>query len=281
MNIDRALTIRASGFLKYKAAILLGSVLFLLASCSSENDDTILIGRESSSLDIPALYSTVDSIIVRIAYEPEAEPFTGMVFNDTDCWELLRLNTAVLFQGRPIEPDVFVPVDLSEMVEIPSQEEQSWTAAEIMDLAESIWEQEESSVSQEFFILFLKGYLDDDGVTNTSVLGVSIVGTPVVAVFKDVVLSSSSQSVVLRFVEQATLIHEFGHIMGLVDNGVPMVTDHLDPDHIRHCINEDCVMYWLNEGASDLGTFARQIISTDSLIMYGDQCLNDTRSYIP
>ena len=82
------------------------------------------------------------------------------------------------------------------------------------------------------------------------------------------------------FVEQATLVHEFGHVMGLVDNGIPMVSDHLDPDHPRHCTNEECVMYWQNEGAADLRDFVQQMMSTGSLIMFGEECLDDTRSYM-
>jgi len=273
---------RVLRFLEYGLKLVPALIIIFLAGCSSGSDDTILIiNRESFSLDIPALYTTVDSIIVYVAYESDAAPFTGTVLNDTGCWELLQTNIAALFLGRVPEPDVFVPEDLSEMVEFATQDEQTWTATEIIDLAESIWEQEESSFSQEFFILYLNGYLDDEGEPNYSVLGVSIVDTPVIAVFKDVVLNSSSQMAVRRFVEQATLVHEFGHIMGLVDNGVPMVTDHLDPEHERHCINEDCVMYWLNEGASDLRDFAEQLISTDSAIMYCAECLDDTRGYIP
>jgi len=256
--------------------------LFFLASCSSGSDDTILIvSRETFSLDITALYTTVETIVVHTAYEVDAEPYTGIAVSDISCWELLHANIISLFQSRLIEPEVFVPEDLSEMTEIVPQDQETWTADEIIDLAETIWEQEESSYSQEFFIVFLKGSLDDDGEPNESVLGVNVVGTPVIVVFKDVVMNSSSQPTVRRFVEQATLVHEFGHVVGLVDNGVPMVTDHLDPGHERHCINDDCVMYWLNEGANDLKDFAEQLILTESAVMYCDDCLDDTRSYTP
>jgi hypothetical protein len=38
--------------------------------------------------------------------------------------------------------------------------------------------------------------------------------------------------------------HEFSHLMGLVNQGSPMQTDHLDPDNGAHCNNIHCLMYY-------------------------------------
>jgi hypothetical protein len=40
------------------------------------------------------------------------------------------------------------------------------------------------------------------------------------------------------------LEHEFGHLMGLVNQGSPMQTDHLDHANGAHCINSHCLMYY-------------------------------------
>ena len=45
-------------------------------------------------------------------------------------------------------------------------------------------------------------------------------------------------------VETAVLQHEFGHILGLVDNGTPAVQDHLDEANGAHCDVESCLMYF-------------------------------------
>ncbi len=45
-------------------------------------------------------------------------------------------------------------------------------------------------------------------------------------------------------VESSVLMHEFGHILGLVDTGSSMVTNHEDGEHEKHCNNENCLMYW-------------------------------------
>jgi hypothetical protein len=39
------------------------------------------------------------------------------------------------------------------------------------------------------------------------------------------------------------LVHEMGHLLGLVNNGVPMVTPHEDPEEAHHDADEDCVLH--------------------------------------
>jgi hypothetical protein len=55
-----------------------------------------------------------------------------------------------------------------------------------------------------------------------------------------------------RSILLATLLeHEFGHLMGLVDQGTPMLTDHRDAANGAHCDNADCLMYFdVEAGAS-------------------------------
>ena len=51
-----------------------------------------------------------------------------------------------------------------------------------------------------------------------------------------------------RYTEQSVLLHEVGHLLGLVNNGAPLTADHHDADHGAHCSNVDCVMYWMHAG---------------------------------
>jgi len=256
-------------------------MIFFLAGCSGDSSEDAGTVSDPMALDIPALYSTVDTITVLVAHEPGAEPFTDSSPTGGPYWSVLKNNIEALFEGRAIEPDTYVPSTLSEMDRISDQEQYVWSPDAILALAREIWGGNQSSYEVEFFVLFLKGYYAVEGVPEHQIIGVSIVGTPVIAVFKDVVLSSDTPSQVFRYVEQATLVHEFGHVMGLVNNGVPMVSDHLDPDHPRHCTNDRCVMYWLNEGAADMMRFARQVIQNGSVVMFCDECLEDTQSYAP
>jgi hypothetical protein len=46
------------------------------------------------------------------------------------------------------------------------------------------------------------------------------------------------------------LQHEFGHLLGLVDQGSPMQQDHKDTDNGAHCTNRSCLMYFSVETVS-------------------------------
>lgn len=52
------------------------------------------------------------------------------------------------------------------------------------------------------------------------------------------------------------LEHEFGHLLGLVNQGSPMQTNHLDAANGAHCINNKCLMYYDIETASNLSNLA-------------------------
>jgi hypothetical protein len=90
-----------------------------------------------------------------------------------------------------------------------------------------------------------------------------------------VVRSSSGLSNIQRYVEQSTLVHELGHAIGLVNNGVPLVSAHQDGPHGAHCTDTSCVMYWQNEGASAMAAWATQYVLSNSTILFKADCLAD------
>ncbi|MCW3078468.1 MAG: hypothetical protein JWO32_3077 [Bacteroidetes bacterium] len=51
--------------------------------------------------------------------------------------------------------------------------------------------------------------------------------------------------------ESSVAMHEFGHILGLVNAGSKMVSSHMDGAHAHHCNNKECLMYFAVE-TSDL-----------------------------
>lgn len=63
--------------------------------------------------------------------------------------------------------------------------------------------------------------------------------------------------------EGAVLVHEFGHVAGLVNNGAPMVTPHEDPDHPGHSANEKSVMHWAVESSAVLNLLDIENIPND------------------
>jgi hypothetical protein len=74
-------------------------------------------------------------------------------------------------------------------------------------------------------------------------------------------------------VESAVLQHEFGHLLGLVDNGSAMEKDHLDGAHGKHCINKKCLMYYAAETSDLVG-----ILLGSAIPSLDADCENDLRA---
>ncbi len=102
---------------------------------------------------------------------------------------------------------------------------------------------EQGSNSFAISVLVLDGEYQEENV-----LGIAY-GSSSVALMGKVIDDNSgglfrpSASVLYRSV----LRHELGHLFGLVDNGSPMVDDHLDREHGAHCDNQECLMYFSTE----------------------------------
>ncbi|MGD0209493.1 MAG: hypothetical protein ABSC14_00770 [Desulfomonilia bacterium] len=269
--------------LKYSFLSLLIGVLIALAgfSCgSSGNSGSNGTGQDPMALNLVTLYSTVRSITVHVAYEPDAVPFAGAFSDGGQFWSVLENNLNALFLGRITKPDISVPKDLSGMEQISKQAQTSWTTAEIEKLAQSTWDIPQTPTSAEFYVLFVNGYFKDQSGVNQQIIGLSLGGTSIVCVFKDVINASGYDMLIEEVIEQTTLVHEFGHTLGLVNDGVPMVTNHEDSEHPHHCTNENCVMFWENDG-SNRNVFIQKIVDSPSDVIYGPECLNDTQSYKP
>jgi hypothetical protein len=57
--------------------------------------------------------------------------------------------------------------------------------------------------------------------------------------------------------------HEFGHALGLVNNGALMVNAHEDGSHAGHSGNRNSVMYWAVESSNGLPLFGSNAPPTD------------------
>jgi hypothetical protein len=75
------------------------------------------------------------------------------------------------------------------------------------------------------------------------------------------------------------LVHELAHSVGFVNNGVTLRSAHHDTNHGAHCSNPNCVMYYLNEGSTDLSSFIDKFKDSQNAVMFDDACLYDAKSF--
>ncbi len=252
-------------------------ILLMLAACGangSGDDDDTPPGDASVHDNGEVFEPAVTNVVIEIDYETNKEPFTGSSLGSGDAFELSSTNLDRLFANRKT---ITLPDTLAEMEDIGTISDEELTVQDLLDLAAQRRNQTDGGDTKTYYLMFVSGRFTTDEGPQSGVLGVSIGTTGVIAMFKDVINSTNVIGFpnVVRFVEQATIIHELGHAFGLVDNGVPMVTPHRDTDHGAHCDDDSCVMYYLNEGASDATAFVRDKVLTGNQILFDANCLAD------
>jgi hypothetical protein len=256
-----------------RLALAVAVVLGACGGIGPSGDDT---GGDDTGGDdaVDVFDPAVTAVDVEIDYETGEAPYTGDILAFGDTFDITVGNLGRVFSGTKA---LSVPRTTAAMQDVGPIDDEELTTTDLLALAATHRQLADTATRKAYYLIFVSGnFADGDGV-QPGVLGVSIGRTGVVAMFKDVIESTRLVAFpnLERFVEQSTLVHELGHAIGLVDNGVAMVADHKDAEHGAHCSNQECVMYWLNEGASDAAQFARDYVTAGDAILFGDECLGD------
>ena len=242
----------------------------LLSGCTGKDSGSS--SDKGPTVGDPAL----TTIVLEVDYQPGAEPYTGAVGLSGDTWDLFQGNADALFAGTGVT--VLAPSALGEMGQLGAGSQEDYTVEDLLALSDGALDTVPDDETRVLHVLWLDGYFADADGRQDAVLGVSIGNTGVLAMFKPVIEGLGLSDAVRRFGEQATLIHEFGHAVGLVNNGLEMVTAHQDAEHGAHCSDDACVMYWANEGAADLAAFVVQYATSGDSVLFGADCRADVQA---
>jgi hypothetical protein len=120
---------------------------------------------------------------------------------------------------------------------------EDWTADEIRALADRSSRVTQGGAYAVLRVLFLGGTFEG----SDSILGVAVRGDTL-ALFSDSIDGATTPVLSGAAIEEAVLVHELGHLLGLVD--LARNTGRADPEHPGHSRNPASVMYWAVE--SDL-----------------------------
>ncbi|HJK99663.1 MAG TPA: hypothetical protein RMF84_20715 [Polyangiaceae bacterium LLY-WYZ-14_1] len=173
------------------------------------------------------------------------------------------------------KPDgVVVEVDQTDL---PAEgEDRVWTFSALQDLADRTFDVPRPEGTIALHTLWLDGRFESGGV-----LGVAWANRHV-AIFSDFLdrscfrLLPGIQEAVCVAAEEAIWTHEVGHVLGLVNNGIPMVEDHQDEENGAHDDSQDCVMYWAYENASLVDLIRDDVMSgNETDLGFDDACLAD------
>lgn len=119
------------------------------------------------------------------------------------------------------------------------------------------------------YILFTNGIFNDNNV-----LGAAYRNSSMVIFGKNIKDNSGNLGQPSRVkLESTVLEHEFGHVLGLVDVGSTMQTNHKDAAYGNHCNNSNCLMYYSADTKDILG-----FLITGNTPAFDSNCLADLRA---
>lgn len=248
--------------------------LILVAACSKNSDgptpDPIdktanLLATGDSANDILS-NNTFTKLLVEIAYvtgfQPSAEAMN---------------NFQAFLQQRTFKQDIEI-----QYLELPSPNENDLSLQEVADLETENRTAYNDGSTLAIYIYFADAPSDtDDPQEGTVTLGAVYRNTSMV-IYEVTVreLALGNSQITIEDVETATLNHEFGHLLGLVDLGSPPVNAHEDPNAEHHCDIDGCLMRAeLQFGGGLLGMMNKRI-STGKAAVPGldSECILDLQA---
>ena len=240
------------------------ALMLTVFSCSSDDDNT-----ENGTNHTPNLQTTgssahdflsaskYSSVVVEVLYVDGFQPNSQTITNLKNFMEA-RCNKpgGITISQRQIASPGVSPYDINEIAGVETMNRTKYNNGNVLTL----------------YLLFLDGKYQTD-TASTFTLGTAYRNTSFV-IFENSVqgLSDSITEPNRVDLETTVILHEFCHILGLVNLGSPMQTNHVDTAHDKHCTNENCLMYWKTESNSILTMMGGSVPSLDA------NCLADLQA---
>jgi hypothetical protein len=162
-------------------------------------------------------------------------------------------------------------------------EDHAWSFAELDALARSSFDLAVDPDTTVIHTLYLDGHHERDEQGGGRILGLAWAHTHIVMFKKTLEEVCGASSLVgllrerqCRGAELSVWIHEVGHVIGLVDNGLPMTVPRRDEERGAHDENPGCVMYWAYSGEAIFDQIRDQLLGGgDESLGFDDACLGD------
>lgn len=248
--------------------VLVCSVLF---SCTSEPEESIdgginantnvVFNRQATGSSANDLLSanTFKKMVVEIAYIEGFEPT-----------EKATNNFKNFIENRTFKPEGVVFIEK----QIPATGKTVYTLEEVVAIEKEHRTQYNTNSTIAVWVLFINGKSSKDN-NQGATLGSAYWNTSFV-IYEETVhgLSDGTFEPERSLLESSIINHEFGHILGLTNLGSDLQSDHEDADHPKHCIVEDCLMYWAAETSERIGS----MLSGGQVPTLDAQCLADLKA---
>lgn len=153
----------------------------------------------------------------------------------------------------------------------------AWTFADLAALARERFDDDPTPGTVAMHVLWVDGHYETDSSTSVT-LGLAW-GHRHIVMFHDTI-EAACDGLILReqvctAAQTSVWLHEVGHVIGLVDNGLPMVRPHRDADHGAHDASDQCLMYWAFEGRGGVQILRDRLLGGGAMIDFDDACRAD------
>ncbi len=244
---------------KMKCVMLIGSFLILSATACKKSDtvsgipaisseNNKVVGAAANDLLSASKYSSVK---IEIQYMPGFQPDAAAVNNLTNFINsLINKPGGVSVIQTPIASAGKTVLSLNDIATVEKNNRTVYTSGTQLGV----------------YFLFTDG-----NYSETNVLGLAYRNTSMAILGKTIHDNSGGIGQASRTkLESTVLEHEFAHILGLVNIGSSMQTNHQDAAHGNHCNNTSCLMYYTSETTDILG-----ILLTGNIPVLDTNCKAD------
>jgi predicted Zn-dependent protease len=225
--------------------VLVLFTLFAFTSCKKDDDSTPIDdpkaeNRKGLGLSAEDILSSdiYPNLTVELVFANFYKP-TETAVNELRDFLNTRLNKVgnISIVETIIQPSPGAPFTIQEIKDLEDENRTIYTTDDTIAI----------------YIFFSNGSSEND--TNSTVtLGSAYLNTSIVIyekTLKDLV--DNNPNIDLAILESSTLQHELGHILGLVNiQNDDIHTIHEDTSHSKHCMVEDCLMYFESSNGRSL-----------------------------
>ncbi|SDQ50399.1 hypothetical protein [Flagellimonas zhangzhouensis] len=264
--------------MKKKIAFTLLSGLLMLFSCSKDSEVTpsgsnATIDKSGNRLSTGAsardLLSNADydKLLIEIDYVTGFAPTAEAIANFEEFLLARTFKQTIEFK----------------YTSLASPNEETLTLEEIVDLETENRDEFNDGTTLAIHLYFADAPADSDNDEEGLVTLGAVYRNTSMVIYESTVqqMGNNSSAVTVSDVETATLLHEFGHLFGLVNLSTTSVNEHEDPDAENHCNVEGCLMRAeLQFGTSLLKQMeSRASKGLASIPDFDAECLLDLQKY--
>ncbi len=256
----------------FKTIIFLFLTLFIFNSCSIDGKDSTfpdeISTEDNKKLNKKPVGDSANDLLSNTTYKRIVyEFFYVKDFKPTK----ETIDNFKAFVTDRLEKSKGMELHLKEIT-VPFKD--AYTIDDIKAMEDNLRTQYNSKNKVAVFGIYLDAKYAENTATKT-VLGIAYRNTSF-AIFANTIKNFSNKPLApsKSVLSSTVLQHEICHLLGLVNNGTVMQTDHQDIENGKHCIVENCLMHWTMETGEGL----LNSINNNKIPTLDQQCIADLQA---